>query len=139
MKEDLNTLASVFNESLKTNLSHIDSEKIDIILDNRDSSEFSEAWMDAYQSIEEKEINSEIEDQIHDIRKEIFISTFRATGSSELSAYISDDFGLICSYYIQAIENKWVTSLLFNYLHHQIPQGEPMNTDKTMRALISVK
>lgn len=136
MKEEINKLEAVFNQSLKTALDHITSEKIDKILDKRDSTEFSDEWMKAYQEIEEKSLDEETEDKISDIRKEIFISTFRTSGSSDLPAYISDDFGLICSYHVHQIENRWVTNLLFTYLHHQIPQGELMKTEKTMKELI---
>ncbi|KAB1230475.1 hypothetical protein [Chryseobacterium viscerum] len=136
MTEKISILEAVFNESLKAALHNMTSEKIDKILDNRDSAEFSEAWMKTYQAIEDKSVDEETEDKISDIRKEIFISTFRTTGSSDLPAYISDDFGLICSYYIHQIENTWVTHLLFTYLNHQIPQGELMKTDKTMKELI---
>ncbi len=133
----LKKLEAAFNDSLKAALSKIDPEKIDKILDNRDSSTFSEAWMEAYQVVDEKTIDEETEDAITQIRKEIFVSIFKATGSSELPAYISDDFGLISSYYIHDIENRWVTNLLFTYLNHQIPQGELMQTEKTMKDLIS--
>ncbi|WP_110367108.1 MULTISPECIES: hypothetical protein [unclassified Chryseobacterium] len=134
--EKINMLETIFNQSLKTALDNTTPEKIDEILDNRDSAEFSDEWMKAYQVIEEKTFDEETEDQITDIRKEIFVSTFKSTGSSDLPAYISDDFGLICSYYIHQVENSWVTNLLFTYLHHQIPQGELMKTEKTMKKLI---
>lgn len=136
MIEKLKKLEAAFNTSLKAALTNIDPEKIDEILDNRDSSTFSEAWMEAYQAVDEKTVDEETEDAVTQIRKEIFISIFKATGSSELPAYISDDFGLISSYFIHDIENSWVTNLLFTYLHHQIPQGELMKTDKTMKELI---
>lgn len=136
MTEKISILEAVFNESLQAALHNMTSEKIDKILDNRDSAEFSEAWMKTYQTIEEKSVDEETEDKISNVRKEIFISTFRTTGSSDLPAYISDDFGLICSYYIHQIENTWVTHLLFTYLNHQIPQGDLMKTDKTMKELI---
>ncbi|WP_137905106.1 hypothetical protein [Chryseobacterium sp. 2VB] len=136
MTEEINKLEAVFNQSLKTVFERITPEKIDEILDNRDSAEFSDEWMKAYQAIEEKSLDEETEDKISDIRKEIFISTFRTTGSSDLPAYISDDFGLICSYHIHQIENSWVTNLLFTYLHHQIPDGELLKTEKTIKELI---
>lgn len=136
MTEEINKLEAVFNQSLKTVFERITPEKIDEILDNRDSAEFSDEWMKAYQAIVEKSLDEETEDKISDIRKEIFISTFRTTGSSDLLAYISDDFGLICSYYIHQIENSWVTHLLFTYLHHQIPDGELLKTEKSIKELI---
>lgn len=136
MTKELDRLAAAFNESLQAALSNTDSEKIDEILTNRDSSAFSDAWMKAYQAVDGKITDEETEDKISHIRKEIFVSTFRITGSSDLPAYISDDFGLISSYYVHQIENKWVTDLLFTYLHHQIPQEELMNTEKTIKKLI---
>ncbi|MCC3216743.1 hypothetical protein LIV57_15875 [Chryseobacterium sp. X308] len=136
MTEEINKLEAVFNQSLKTVFERITPEKIDEILNNRDSAEFSDEWMKAYQAIEEKSLDEETEDKISDIRKEIFISTFRTTGSSDLPAYISDDFGLICSYHIHQIENRWVTNLLFTYLHHQIPDGELLKTEKSIKELI---
>lgn len=139
MKEKINKLEAAFNESLKAALHNIDSEKIDEILDNRDSSTFSDAWMKAYHVIEEKVTDDETEDTITQIRKEIFVSIFKLTGSSELSSYISDDFGLISSYYIHDIENSWVSDLLFTYLNHQIPQGDLLKTDKTIKELIVSK
>jgi len=136
MTEEINALELVFNKSLKTILDNITPEKIDKILDNRDSTEFSDRWMNAYQAIEEKSTDEETEDKISDIRKEIFVSTFRNTGSSDLPAYISDDFGLICSYFIHKIEDSWVTNLLFTYLNHQIPDGELMKSEKTLKELV---
>lgn len=136
MTEEINKLEAVFNQSLKTVFESITPEKIDEILDNRDSAEFSDEWMKAYQAIEEKSLDEETEDKISDIRKEIFISTFKTTDSSDLPAYISDDFGLICSYHIHQIENRWVTNLLFTYLHHQIPDGELLKTEKSIKELI---
>lgn len=135
MIEKLSKLAAAFNDSLKAALINITPEKIDEILDNRDSSEFSVAWMNAYQTVDGKEIDEETEDALTHIRKELFISIFKATSSSELPAYISDDFGLISSYYIHDIENNWVTNLLFTYLNHQIPQGELVKTEKTLKEL----
>ncbi|CAM3028862.1 hypothetical protein DRF59_15685 [Chryseobacterium flavum] len=136
MTEKINKLEAIFNDALKTALSGITPEKIDNILDNRDSAEFSDVWMKAYQTIEEKFTDEETEDRISDIRKQIFISVFKTTGSSDLPAYISDDFGLICSYSIHQIENDWVNNLLFTYLNHQIPQGELLRTKKTIKELI---
>lgn len=136
MTEKLNTLEAAFNDSLKAALNNIDSERINEILELRDSSEFSDLWMKAYQIIDEKITDAETEDQVSNIRKEIFISTFRMTGSSDLPAYISDDFGLISAYYIHHIENTWVTNLFFTYLNHQIPQGKLMKTDKMLEELI---
>ncbi|ROI02602.1 MULTISPECIES: hypothetical protein [unclassified Chryseobacterium] len=136
MTQELTTLETVFNKSLKTALHNISPENIDSILDNRDHAEFSDLWMKAYQLVEGRIMDLKTEDKISEIRKEIFILTFKITGSSDLPAYISDDVGLICSYYVHHLENSWVNNLLFTYLNGQIPQGELIKTDKTMKELI---
>lgn len=137
MIEKLNKLEAAFKETLKAALTHIDSEKIDEILDNRESPEFLDPWMEAYQAIGERTVGQEIQDKIADIRKDIFVTIFRITQATSLPAYISDDFELISSYCLHNLENKWVNNLLFAYLNHKIPQGNLlMRTDKTMKELL---
>ncbi|MCQ9635910.1 hypothetical protein MP477_13205 [Chryseobacterium sp. WG23] len=136
MIQELNQFEAVFKDALKTAFIHVNTEYIDDLLDKRDLPEFSDVWMKAYQTIDEKITDEETEDQVSNIRKEIFISTFRMIGPSDLPAYISDDFGLISAYYIHHIENKWVTNLFFTYLNHQIPQGKLMKTNKMLEELI---
>ena len=136
MKQELNTLGEIFIKALKITLDKITSESIDDILNNRDQPDFSSLWMQAYQAVEEKEMEEALRDQVDEIRKDIFLFTFRTANSSDLPAYISEDFELIASYCIHEIENSWVTNLFFTYLNHQIPHGELMKTDKTIKELI---
>ena len=136
MKQELNTLGEIFIKALKITLDKITSESIDDILNNRDQPEFSSLWMQAYQAVEEKEMGEALRDHVDEIRKNIFLFTFRTANSSDLPAYISEDFELISSYYVHKIENQWVNNLFFTYLNHQIPHGELMKTDMTMKELI---
>jgi|GEM_PF-717183 len=137
MVQELNKFEAVFRDSLKTAFINVDHEYIDALLDKRDLPEFSDVWMEAYQAVDGKVINLETEEKINDIRKDIFVFVFKITGSSDMSAYISDDVGLICAYYIHNIDHKWVNDLFFTYLTHQIPHGELMKTDQTIRELIN--
>lgn len=136
MKGELDKLKAILKKSLEVTLKNTDPENIDLILDKRDESEFSDAWMQAYHLIEKKVTDPEIKSEIDEFRKEIFVLTFRSTGSSDLPAYISDDMDLICSYYVHGIESRWIAHLLFTYLNHQIPQGLLMKTDQTINELI---
>ncbi len=136
MKQELNTLGEVFIKTLKISLDQLTPESIDEILNSRDEPEFSSLWMQAYETVEEKEMDETLRDQIDEIRKEIFLFTFRTANSSDLPAYISEDFELISSYYVHQIQNQWVTDLLFTYLNHHIPGKEFIKTDKTMEALM---
>lgn len=136
MKQELNTLGEIFIKTLKISLDQLTPESIDEILNSRDEPEFSSLWMQAYETVEEKEMDETLRDQIDEIRKEIFLFTFRTANSSDLPAYISEDFELISSYYVHQIQNQWVTDLLFTYLNHHIPGKELIKTDKTMEALM---
>ncbi|MDR2236613.1 MAG: hypothetical protein LBE92_10845 [Chryseobacterium sp.] len=136
MKQEIHTLGEAFMQVLKTTLPSLAPENINEILTDRDQPEFSSLWMQAYQAVEEKEIDEALRDQTDEIRKNIFLFTFRTASSSDLPAYISEDFELISAYYIHRMENRWVTDLFFTYLNHQIPRGTLMNTDKTLEELI---
>ncbi|SHG99593.1 hypothetical protein [Chryseobacterium vrystaatense] len=136
MKGELDKLKAILKKSLEVTLKNTDPENIDLILDNRDEAEFSDAWIHAYNLIEKEVIDPEIKSKIDEFRKEIFVLTFRNTGSSDLPAYISDDVDLICSYYVLDIHSTWVSHLLFTYLNYQIPQGILMETDQTINELI---
>lgn len=136
MKGELDQLKAIFKKSLEITLQNTDPENIDLILDKRDESEFSDAWMQAYHLIEKQVTDPEVKSEIDAFRKDIFVLTFRSTGSSDLPASISDDVDLICSYYVLGIENKWIAHLLFTYLNDQIPQGTLMETDQTIDELI---
>lgn len=136
MTEKLNKLEAVFKETLKAVLYNTNSDKIDEILDNRETPEFLDPWMEAYHAIGERKIDQETQDKIADIRKDIFVTIFRITQATSLPAYISDDFELISSYYLHNMESKWVNNLLSAYVDHKIPQGKLIATDKTMNELL---
>ena len=137
MKNQLDKLRHNFIEILKSILENIDIENIDDILDNRDNDEFSELWTNSYNQIKKISLESEVKEKISEARKEIFILTYQKTNSSDLSAYISDDFDLICLQYLSETDNEWVNKLYATYLNREIPQGILKNISLNMNDLIN--
>ena len=132
MNNQLDKLRHNFFEILKSILENIDIENIDDILDNRDNDEFSELWTNSYNQIKKISLESEVKEKISEARKEIFILTYQKTNSSDLSAYISDDFDLICLQYLSETDNEWVNKLYATYLNREIPQGILKNISLNM-------
>ena len=137
MNNQLDKLRHNFFEILKSILENIDIENIDAILDNRDNDEFSELWTNSYNQIKKISLESEVKEKISEARKEIFILTYQKTNSSDLSAYSSDDFDLICLQYLSETDNEWVNKLYATYLNREIPQGILKNISLNMNDLIN--
>lgn len=116
-----------------------DASSTDDILDNRDLTTFSDLWTNAYNDTKQSIINSDDKNKIDEIRKEVFMATFSRTNSSDLSAYISEDFELISAHLLTNDNNKWVTSLCATYFDKKIPQGELKQVDRTLKELINAQ
>ena len=129
----------LFRKSLETIFLNFDIEKADEILDNRDLTEFADLWTVADQEIENDLISLADKTQIDEARKKIFMWTLKQTSSSDLSAYISDDFDLIASHLLGRDKNYWVTSLCATYFDNKIPEGQLEMTSKTLKELIDLK
>ncbi|MBB5638089.1 hypothetical protein HDE68_004015 [Pedobacter cryoconitis] len=133
----IQNLESLFMRSFENILIDLEDADIDLILSNRDLYVFSNSWARAYKEIKKKPVNNQEQKQIDEIRKDIFMRVFSKTNSSDLSAYISDDFELICFHLLGNYRNKWVTTLCAAYFTSQIPQGKLVASDKTLQELIS--
>lgn len=139
MTPEITQLHNLFMKSLNKIFAHFEVDTTDAILDHRDLTEFADLWTIAHKEIENTPIDSEDKNLIDQARKEIFMLTFSKTNSSDLSAYISEDFELIASHLVSKDQNTWVTSLCATYFSHTIPTGELAITNQTLKRLISEK
>jgi len=103
-------------------LSNYTEDDFDMILDQRDEDSFSERWMEIFDNVKQKIIKDKVNKTItENLREKVFKLVFSLTSHSDLSSYISDDFGLI----LQAIEVKyndyWLNSLWLEYKNGSIP------------------
>ncbi|GAA0787781.1 hypothetical protein [Hathewaya limosa] len=107
--------------------STFDEDYIDELLDSRDSEQFDTEWCRV-----SKKINSLKNDQNYGnlnkevqvkIREKVFMIIKQNTGS-ELSDYVSDDFGLIYDSLIVNYKDEWLNKLIKEYKNIRIPAGE---------------
>ncbi len=138
MAYELEQLQRFFISSLEQILTDLDVALIDEILDDRDFTSFSQSWEDAFGHIEEKKFTVDEKNNIDKTRQEVFMMTFSKTNSSDLSAYISEDFELIASHLLANTNNTWVTSLCATYFEKKIPQGELISIKTSLKEFILV-
>lgn len=129
MNNMVEKLTIKFIEAINNILEAIDLESIDDILDDRDADGFSSLWMKAWQNVEKKDLN------IDKQREEIFKLIFSKTQSSDLAAYITEDFELIARH-LDEKENTWVANLCGTYFDHQLPRTEFKNKEIKLVELI---
>ena len=93
------------------------------ILDERDSAEFSQRWMAAFNLLESKkdQMSKKQTELSTQIRETAYLRAFSRWKSSDLAAYVSDDFGLISDAAALAVDDPLVNWLLKNYRNGVIP------------------
>lgn len=116
-------------------------ENIEELLTNRDNDIFSERWgmVDRELGIIRKDRPGELRygipikerKVIESIEEEVYFRVYNSCKDDDLliyyddlSAYISDDFGLIAEALYFGYNNAWLNALLYEYIEHRIPCGE---------------
>lgn len=102
-------------------------DDINDILDGRDSDDFDSEWCRVDSEIEEfknaDNYTSLNEKEHDDICKEAFFIIENKL-SSELSDYVSDDFGLIYDSIVVGYHDPWLSGLIGSYQKLRIPSGD---------------
>lgn len=95
----------------------------DSALDSRDESEFDDAWMKEFNSLENESFDADDIEHINSLREKAFKLSFRVINDSEISSRISDDFELITKSVILGKDSSWVISYLWSsYKSGKFPQ-----------------
>lgn len=105
-------------------------ENLEEYITQRESDPFDSNWIASYESNRaslsslqeaDQKIVKAVEDQV---RETAFKWSHRAFKNSELSAYISDDFGMIFEHLlIDTDQPCWSLALLLSYLKGLLPEG----------------
>lgn len=108
-------------------LSSFTEDDINDILDGRDDDDFDREWCRAdseIESLKNEDNYTDIQEAEHDeiCRQAFFIIEDKI--SSELSDYISDDFGLIYDSIATGYQDPWLSRLIDAYQNGSIPHGE---------------
>ncbi|WP_434751483.1 hypothetical protein [Paenibacillus amylolyticus] len=90
-------------------------------MDERDEAPFADEWMQAYERYAGDSAVAE-DEVLRQIREIAFKRTISLTGEPELAGYVSDDFGLIGSYWLQDGEqDAFVNRLYEGYAQEKLP------------------
>lgn len=120
--------------------SSLQDEDYDDLLDERDEDDFSKLWTKSYNAIDKiyktSDLSNIYKKRIDKIREFIFKRVYKATESSNLSSYISDDFDLIMKALLIDSHDKWVNELWHTYANGQIPTGELQGMEGNLKDLI---
>lgn len=104
-----------------------DEDFINGLLDCRDRDVFDTEWCRVDREISalknEQSYSDEIKRAQDEIRKKSFMIIEHNIGS-ELSDYVSDDFGLIYDSLVLSYQDKWLNKLIEQYKNKKIPVGE---------------
>lgn len=106
------------------NFTEFDSEKIDAMLDSRDSSEFEEDWLKVFQKLENRPFDAKDLKTVKNIREIAYKKTYNSTNHSELSAYVADDFEMIAKSLLADLNDEWLNALFLSYLHGLFPHSK---------------
>lgn len=120
MKELLNCLSGIDYDIF-------DEEYLNELLDSRDSDPFDTQWCRVDDEIKalknDQNYTDEIEEEQNKVREKAFI-IIEQNLESELSEYVSDDFGLIYNSLVLNYKDEWLNKLIETYQNKKIPSGE---------------
>lgn len=104
-----------------------DEEYIDDILDNRDNDPFDSEWCRVNDDIEnlktDENYTKKNEEEFFEISQRAF-KILSNNGCGELSAYVSDDFGMVYDSVVLGYSDEWLDKLISTYQNKSIPRGE---------------
>ena len=120
INELLNCLSSV-------DYGAFDEDYLNGLLDSRDIAPFDTEWCRVYDEIEalknDQNYTDEIEKEQSKVREKAFMIIEQNT-RSELSDYVSDDFGMIYDSLVLDYEDEWLNKLIETYKNRRIPNGK---------------
>lgn len=104
-----------------------DEDYLNELLDSRDSAPFDTEWCRVDEEIKAlkntQSYTDENEEEQGKIREKAFMIIEENT-ESELSNYVSDDFGLIYDSLVLNYKDEWLNKLIAAYKNKKIPTGD---------------
>ncbi|WP_160690393.1 hypothetical protein [Clostridium sp. C2-6-12] len=125
VREKLTTIL----DEIVIKLGSLNEEAIYEILNSRETEPFDSNWVKAYETLQQQLENlnenekKELDEFLEEIRKEAFIKTMKDSQSSDLAAYVSDDFEMIGAALINEFTNSFIDSLLNIYASGIVPDN----------------
>jgi hypothetical protein len=123
-------------ETVVSGASDWDEVSIECALDSRDADPFDSDWvrtdetLESHKALIAPEVRAEIDAYSNELRKRMFAAIIRASGSSELAGYVSDDFEMICSGLASGFGSEFFFSLVAAYVAGRVPDNSMQIVDK---------
>jgi hypothetical protein len=92
-------------------------------LAEREADPFDSKWVHTNTGVESSELDASDKEAVDQIREAAYKATYRATGDSDLSAFVSDDFGLIAVAVAVGHSSAWLNALVNEYSQGRFPRG----------------
>jgi hypothetical protein len=109
-------------------LVRFDQQRINTLLDSRDSEWFEAEWLRCDKEVDQRAKSSpllqEQVKQIDKLREEAYKAAYRSTGNPEIAACVSEDFALLASARIVGFTDSFLERLLGKYSAGHMPGGK---------------
>jgi hypothetical protein len=89
------------------------------MIEGREGRDFDDAWIRSFRSLSDTRQDDQAAVRL--IREQAFKSAYEKTGSSDIAAFVSDDFELIVRAALTGSEDKWVAGLRDAYASGGFP------------------
>ena len=120
-RADTDKLLADLNEGRILSQKTFEGLDVNGYLDERDTSEFADDWIQAFERFVQSSEVAE-EEVLRACRELAFKRTFAYTKNPELSGYVSDDIGLIGAFLLQhELQDSFVEQLLESYRQGTLP------------------
>ncbi|MGC5771714.1 hypothetical protein [Paenibacillus pabuli] len=117
---DADKLLADMNEERILSQQTFEGLDVEAYLDQRDASEFTDEWMQAFERFAQSDVVEE--EVLRACRELAFKRTIAIAGDPELAGYVSDDIGLIGTALLQdEIQDSFVMQLLECYREGMLP------------------
>lgn len=125
--KNVDLMNEFFNYINSIDYNIFDEYYLNELLDSRDSAPFDTEWCRVNEEIEAlknaQSYTDENEEEQGKIREKVYM-IIEENIESELSEYVSDDFGLIYDSLILNYKDEWLDKLIVAYKNRKIPAGE---------------
>lgn len=101
----------------------VDWTLVDDLINARDSEEFEERWLSAFQPIEARasELSIAEKDAIDTLREASYKAAFASSESPDIAAFVSDDMEMIARAVSFRINDPWLNGLWMEYKRDRFP------------------
>lgn len=135
MKESFAKLRPMVKGGVLSASTFLDGRTVDEVLELRDQPEFDEEWMRVHGLVKAKV--GDDQSILASEEDEVFQAVYSAYESSDLSACVSEDLGLLARALAAAVEDPWLSALCRAYVEGRFPTGSLKMEETPLGSLVA--